>query len=524
MKDIDPWVGTTLKKYRKLKGLHQEAFGNAVSQELQSKFGRQEKGLSKSTISRIEKGLYIPPQNKLEIMLELLDIQNPQERYRIFEACGYSVPHLNLSTEKVAIDLQQKVEQSPHDPWAWFAFISFLNQEKRFQQSLVAIQKASLALTDLAPIYQNLLKAKTHLVQYLLKPQAQNEYDICAAMLVEIKKNLVLHSPLLNDLFLKTEYLKTKISLEFKAFYQNLRQNDLQYSSYERLYKTICRDIRAYEDTFFAVKEEHRHITHFLYIEREKISLDYKWLEFQELKSLKDQLEQTWPELSELNISLEQIAIYVYGHLRSPSRFHQAKAQKYLSLVYLNPELSCVYSNSSLFEQWQNMYEQMPIFLENHQPLMQDNLSPEVLPKIPVLNTSLLYVLVMARIGLLQDENGGLYLNTLYFLADNDSLPTWHYVAACFYAFRYLHTRKIQARDKLIAHWMGWCQSRLDSPERFNETRFSYFLHEPCLWFVFLQCLEGDYKSPYMRWLMPKAQKLLEYRLHSIKTESGFVF
>lgn len=522
--NIDPWVGQTLRNYRRAKGWTQEELGDAISRCIESKAGRKEIGLSKSAISRIEKGLFIPPQSKLEIMIALLDIRNPQECQRLFAECGYTAPTAQSpATESTAASwlASSQAGESPDSPQQWLAQVSWFNQEKKYSQALETVAEAQLALGRLPEspersLAEKLLNSKQQFAYAMLlenKPESIPNLKRSVSWAQEAENIWNQHKKDWGKqedyIQLLGEALRSQISALFRLFYQeyivNVDYQDL--AKPQAAYQKILGNIQRFEKLF----ESRSHATspdsleRYLYIQREKISLEVKWLEIQEEFALRSYLHQAWPGEFGPNMAQDAIPVKLFG-LRQ-NKATKAKADKLFQQLYQSTEHQLYFEPArTLHPQWQDFYLELQQFLATHQELLHHSILPDALPKVPVVNTCLLYVVILARTGKFNRDEGELLLNTLYFMTNAHTLPIWHYISACFYACRYLHHRNWKDAEKVVMHWMHWSRSSLQHPERFDLPRFKGFLREPCLWVTFMELAEQRHntKSELLAWLLPK--------------------
>lgn len=531
-KILHPWVGKTLRQYRKKKGLTQEELGQAVAKFIEAQAGRQEKGLSKSAISRIEKATFIPPKNKLEIIINLLDIQNPQDRQRLFELCGYSPPQAVVKTEAREEKLQEAIELDPDDPLKWLELISVLNQEKRYDIALETISDAQVAFLrikhqGLRNIAEQLLNSKqqfTYALQLELDNQASEPLKRSIIWADQANQSFKQYKNKLDEVIssaqLHSEVLRTQITALFEQFHRNflLSPDNQSLKQAEKEFTKIIKKIQRAEKLFENghLPEDEHSIYRFLYIQREKASLEFKWLEIQEIFKLQEYLREKNPELFKKRTSFARVPLIFYQKLTQKYNKQKTQVLELLESLYIKENQQVIFLPArDLQSVWDSYQSELDRFLSTHQRLVNYAVAPDTLPMVPIVNTSLLYVAALARLGYFKQNEARLFLNTLYFLTNSHTLPTWNYVSSYFFAWRYLATQDSEDLDKCISYWMQWSQSTLALPERYDPQRFEALLQEPCLWRVFLPTLldKRQNVSDYIKWLKPKLVHLFETKL-----------
>lgn len=494
---MEPWVGQTLRKYRKQKGWVQEELGQKMAEKMTSRSGRQEKGLSKSAISRIEKNTFVPPQDKLELMIELLNIQDPAEQKRLFEACGYTFAqpaHWDSPSREELLSQQLKTQNWPDKGLAALALLSLYNQEQRFSQALELISELQLELSrsaldaalkeyiqaQFASKQQRALYGQTQQIEALERSLSWAE--------LAIKQSQTLPAEFQPKALWCFEAYRCRISAAFLLFVQRDLTASLSNLSNEKAlaqhYQSIAEDIDRAQKLLQEKKENaHREsewVYRRLYLQRESTRLQVKWLEYQELQELAQALQ---------------------AHIPNPQNFHSMAQQLDALKGKKQAALDCVLQLDG--NAWADLAQQNTAFFEEHQALIDAIQSPQDLPRVPIVNTALLYCVALTRCR--RHAEAQQLLATLFLMCNSHSLPTWYYISSYCAAWRYRENQDTETAHKLLSYWARWCQSR-DADEHYDPQRFAACLHEPILWSSFL--ILQDHPA-FQSWLAPKLQHAL---------------
>lgn len=511
---IHPRIGQLLRQYRKRSGQTQQALGEALDQVLASRGAPSGTGFSKSTISRIEKGLFLPPQNKLEILCQLLEIP-AAEAQELFTLCGYT-PTLTPDTlpTRIAV-LQRQVQEAPTDVLAWLELVSMLNQERQFNAMQQEVSQAQLQLELTpqvwSPVARALLLAKQQLGLALADRDSSTEADLlqsglkfCEQALKQFKQLRKQIEPVLAQGLL-AEILRTELSARYRLLMRGLDRltpEDAQ-AGFEGLGQTLA----ALEAAVAALPEDTYRLQLSLYVRRERASIEIKRHEFLEQQRFSLALAQAWPEYAVLTEPSVRARAVILAVLAQPEQVRRLDRLYRLEQGVLVPDTGLDVSGA---ESLLRLRGELEDFLDVQRQLLDHGQSPEQLPAAGVLNTLLLQISVLARQQTFAHE-GELLLKGLYLLANQQTLPAWHYVCAVFYACRFLMLRQLSDLDAALAAWGRWCQSDPAYPERYHVHRFRALLQEPCLW---VACLLGlcdpDWASAGRRWLEPKWLTLIQ--------------
>lgn len=508
MVEISPRIGQIVRYYRKQAGLTQHALGDELERVLASRGSAHGTGISKSTISRIEKGTFLPPQNKLEIICELVAIPLA-ERQELFTLCGYSAPPPPDTLLSRIEELNQKVQAQPGDVLTWLELVSLLNQERQFNAMQRRVSEAlfqfDLQPTPATPVSRAILLAKQQIGQALADRDGVDEAD-CLRLSLQFSTQALkaLHS-VRNRLDpelaagLQAEALRTELAASYRTLIRELAK--LSWASVQQRFKHLKHLLDAFEQVLERLPNGAYRRELSLYTRRERVSIEIKQIESFEQHYFSRSLLSHWPTAG--NKPSAQALTVLTEVLNDGAQRLQ------LSALYRIQDGQLIPAAADETLDFKGIRAGLDAFLDTQRALLHDGLSPEQLPASGVLNTLLLYVSALARLQSFSGE-GELLLKSLYLLANHQTLAAWNYVAAVFYACRYLLAREQQDLDAWVTAWMSWCQSSIHQPKQYNSHRFYAILHEPYLW---VACLDGltraDWNSPCRHWLEPKLMTLI---------------
>lgn len=507
MSQTDPWVGERLRLHRKAKGLDQEVLGEMVSDKITQWTGSPPlRGLSKSAISRIERGNMVPSQLKMQALIDVLEIKDPLEVRRIFERCGYALPESSLETGGHLPSLQQSVNKNPHDLLNWLYLISTLNQEKRYDTALEKIQLAQElfheSTADLREqIFLLLLKSKWHFALAMRDTSVSQAVD--AALLIssywaqEAWRNFKEHESQFvmdhNLPLFKAEILKTLISPGFEIFLRrySILLTEANYQQAEQEYQSLLQHITSVEvylqHTPQQASREQR--MSYLYFEREKIRLMFKWAEMCEAYAVVKWFAHHCPEYLAFGqaVSMQDFGLKLFKSLSEDPR---------LGLVLQNMFVRGIEGGlwfspaPELAEKWSKITEAAHQSLQNHRLFLPADQSPLSMLNTSLVETFLLLPLAQLKSGKFNVQQSLLELDTLFLLtAYPQSYFSWHYIKACLTSGACIIQAELNYED-LATAWQAWCSAGKPQPG-FAPLHFSAFLQEPLLWSCFASLLQS---------------------------------
>lgn len=500
---IDPQIGKTIRLYRKQKKLTQQALGERLDQVLASRGAVSGSGMSKSFISRIEKAQFIPPQNKLEVMVKLLDIPET-EALLLFSLCGYTPPIPPDSQISRIERLQEYVGTHPEDTLSLLELVSLLNQERQFQAMQHQVVEALLRLEQSPPpasaCIRGILLAKQQLGYALAERDSLQESSYLlladrflrqASQALENEKNL--NSDSLNGL--QVEILRTELSVKYRDLIKKLEQSTQK--QLESGFQVLFALLQKLNELLLLLPESERRMHFNLYVQREAISLKLKKFESIERLSFQGALQELWPEYT-LAENYDQQNLQVIQAILKTAGFSRKKLQSLFQNQQGVLTVSDVHLEFGSFAAWSQEFLD---FLDTYQHLQKQGQGPEQLPITGILNTYLLYLSLLSRY---EDfcQQGEYLLKSIYFLCKTQYLPRWHYVCTCFYAYRYLFYHNCADLDKALSSWQAWCEASPENPQNYQRSRFQALLQEPVLWVAFLQGLATEtWHSAQKQWL-----------------------
>lgn len=500
---IDPQIGTTIRLYRKQKKLTQQALGESLDQVLAARGAVSGSGMSKSFISRIEKAQFIPPQNKLEVIVKLLDIPET-EALLLFSLCGYTPPIPPDSQISRLEKLQAYVGTHPEDALSLLELVSLLNQERQFQAMQHQVVEALLRLEQSPPpasaCVRGILLAKQQLGYALAERDSLQEssyLQLAVRFLSQASQALENESNLNPDSLngLQVEILRTELSVKYRELMKKLEQSTQK--QLESGFQVLFSLLEKLNRSLLLLPESERLLHLKLYFQREAVSLKLKKFESYERLAFQAALQELWPEHTQ-SVNYDQQNLQVIQFILNTPGFQRKKLQSLFQNHRGVLTLSDTHLEISTFEA---LSQAFLVFLDSYQSLLKHGQGPEQLPLTGILNTYLLYLSLLSRY---EDftKQGEYLLKSIYFLCKFKDLATWNYVCSCFYAYRYLFFHVSSDLDQALNCWQYWCQVSPENKKIFELQRFQAILQEPVLWVAFLQGLaQEDWQSPHKEWL-----------------------
>ena len=524
---INPGIGELFKEFRKKKinpmsgkSWTLQDLSTEVSGIIQQNYSDgSEEGLSASAISRLENGSLLPGKTKLKILADFLSI--PDSTLKPLIDLGNSPLKIQATShireQSRMRELENKLQKSPLD---WLQLLSaaniagyYVNALEWAEDGLLVLESPTLPAAEQS-ILRALIQSKKAYAQYRLEQEQEHHLQRSldwaknadsalknlkkcrladweqAYLRIETVRSLTTASmELFNTRFVINPKFAPEETVELQSAYEELHIIFEHFESALNL-----KDLKINSD------QQQMLLELYLYFQREKDRLGFKWLEVMEMHAFWNanayRLESKSPPRN-----LDEIALICYqGLLQRPK-----PTLSLLKKIYKNDHGQLFFTPAQdLQSYWEKLSQSMLNTLEQHDQLHNPD------PNKAYQESVMLYPITAARLGQFDRFIDLAYFKLIYMQTNTQTRSVWYYIRSYCYALYYRLTENPEHLEISLQNWFNYCYGDKKAGEC-NLEHFSHCFGEVALWSTwFPLILDKTPASESVQWFQLNLKQIME--------------